>query len=1123
MSTETIYKLEPHRTMHLGGVDRYGAMGSLWGASATGFSLSGVFRDMADFAVLMLWDADDYFGHYEATKYLPDFDFSNMVLTFDLQSSGVQQLDSPVNQWIPWRSLSCILENGEPVVIDLASHITQVGGTYTAASTAMTINGTPSVGDQVTIWYQNIAFYCVCAPTTVTLTYWPQTAGTTASVQVNSTTYTVTVPVGGWNGGQIAQALASAGAGDSLVAFSGSAGYSGVLTCTPKVNTGARASVGGGYDNLWLVTGSPADACASSIANQIATYGWTAGGYILPLTATASGNVITITCTKPGADGNSLTLYSTVSPALSLMSVSPPVAPLSGGVSAGVWQVSIDFSALGINSLRQAWLTISPERNPSGAYTDTEWTVTVTSWSVSDPSGNRPLKISGPGSTRIGSRDPAVTYSGSSWEEEASNQPGGTGWFWKGFAHRMGSATGTPGIGDSVTIQYSNQYTHNLYLGTSLYSDRGIVSIVLDGVTTTTLDCFLGSVAAGPVCTRREIFSGVAAGNHTVVITLTSSHHAAISSLWDTNSSGFYFYFDFLEASIASDVLDPAVTYPKVMPATDFDTDHAYKLSPERLTWMLSRLGFAGELDHYLGVFWWNQRKRVGGTYPVLTITYGGTWSNGDTAFISISGETIGKSVFTDDTSATIAAHFAYFINSTFTGVWASASGGVLTITCASPEWSFTLTDSSGAAAPPIISSSGGTMSYSGSLTGGTEGNWMIDDTVTPVINRAVTDWHTDFWVQVAAQGWAGAVAAFSLELVNPPDDPATGAVYAQRFSDGTPVTTDTGFGGLSSTQCTFSSTVQAYQEHAFAEMAGMMAAAGLTPTLQFGEFLWWYYSRIQNLAVGYASYTSPISIGTAVPHNLLTGQGVIVVGVEGDTAANTETAVTVVDSEHVTLNGTSGNGAYTGGGTISGGGMAFYDAYTAAAALTVLGRPLASFWTQDDNPALNPADVAFLAGQLKSHIDAIRTFVLASYPTAKFELLWPYDVCYPSPYSTNALPYPQGGRLNYAANLPAAYLTKSGSGLDQMKMEGLAWGATYRNLSLVEQTVQFPYTVGTWSQAYTRYLVPIFNGGCPWQREYLFNVNVSTPYVGLWALDQLCLMGWPLPLPVNGKRSRIL
>lgn len=1102
MSTETTYKLEPHRTMHLLGVDRYGAAGSYWGASATGFSLSGVFRDMADFLVLTLWDADDYFGHWQTTKYLPDFSFTGMVLTFDLQSSGAQQLDSVMNQWIPWRSLSYILSDGQPGMIDLAPHISKVGGTYTSASTTMTINGTPNTGDQVTVWYQNVAFSVTCAPTSGSLTYWPQAAATTASVAVNSTTYTYTVPAGGQNGGQIAAGLAALAASDSLVTFTATAGYSGTLTYTSKVNTGAFASVGGGYLNLWLTTDTPAVAAAKNIAAQIVNYGWTAGGYILPLTATAAGNVITITCTRPGADGNRVTLYSGVSPALSLMSVSPPVAQLTGGVSAATWQVSIDFTALGIDQLRQAWLTISPQLPTGAAYTDTEWLVQVTNWSVSDPNNVRPLKIAGPGSTRVGSRDAWVTYTGTSWIEEASNQVGGTGWFWKGFAHRASAP------GDYVTVRYSCQSTHDLYLGTSLSSDRGKVSISIDGGAPVTLDCFVGSVPSGPIVTRRLVASSVAAGAHTVVITLTSGQHAALAS-WDSPSTGHYFYFDFLEAAISSAVLDPAVTYPNVMPATDFDTDHAYRLSPERLVWMLSRLGFKGELDHYLGVFWWAQRKRVGGTFPAVVVTFGGTWIAGDSAFVTIGGFALGKSVFAGDTASIIAAHFCYFINSVFTGVWASVSGAVLSIAGMTPEWSFSYAQAH--------TSHAGTMTYTGDLISGAEGNWMIDDTKTPVINRAVTDWHTDFWAQVAAQGWS-AVAAFSMELVNPPS-----AAYAQCFSDGSIVATDTGFGGLLSTQCTFSPTVRTYQQEAFKEMAGLMSGAGLTPWLQFGEFLWWFYSRVQNVAVGYASYTAPISIGTATAHGLLTGQGVMTVGIEGNPAANAETTATVVDATHVTLDGSSGNGTYLGGGTISGGGMAYYDAYTAAAAVTALGRPLASFWMQDDNPASHSADVAFLAGQLKAHIDGIRAFVLSSYPAAKFELLWPYDVNYPTPYWTNALPYPQGGRLNYAVNLPPAYLAKSGSGLDRFKTEGLSWVATYRNLTNAQQTIQFPYKAGTWAKADTRYLMPWFNGGCAWQREYLFNVNTGTPSLGMWAFDQLCLMGWPLPLPKNVSRSFIL
>ena len=59
---DTLQKLD-YLTMHLRGFDRRGAAAALHSASATGFTLSGVWKDSADFAVLVLYDADDHFGH----------------------------------------------------------------------------------------------------------------------------------------------------------------------------------------------------------------------------------------------------------------------------------------------------------------------------------------------------------------------------------------------------------------------------------------------------------------------------------------------------------------------------------------------------------------------------------------------------------------------------------------------------------------------------------------------------------------------------------------------------------------------------------------------------------------------------------------------------------------------------------------------------------------------------------------------------------------------------------------------------------------------------------------------------------------------------------------------------
>jgi hypothetical protein len=307
-------------------------------------------------------------------------------------------------------------------------------------------------------------------------------------------------------------------------------------------------------------------------------------------------------------------------------------------------------------------------------------------------------------------------------------------------------------------------------------------------------------------------------------------------------------------------------------------------------------------------------------------------------------------------------------------------------------------------------------------------------------------------------------------------------------------------------------------------QAAGILSTAGLVPWLQFGEVLHWFFSERMSMQIGFASFAAPISIGTQSPHNLATGQAVVIAGVEGNTAANGTWPVVVVDSTHFTLTGSSGNGAYVPGtGTASGGGMAFYDANQTAAAVSALGRALADFWTQDDDPTLNAGDVTFLQGRIKSHIDTISAAVLASYSGAKFELLFPYDVAFPQCYYTTDLPFPQGGRLNGAVNLPAQYMSQSGSGLDRLKMEALSWGATYRNVDNAKAAIAFPPPLVTgvgWPLAQTGYLVPVFNGGCPWPDEYVAARNAKLPLINLWALDHLTLLSWkvqPMPVPATG------
>jgi len=79
--SEVINKLQPDRTIYLNGFDGFGAAVALHHASPTGFEVTGVFRDQADFAVFLLWDADDSFVHYSDPVVPGRFDGRQALIT----------------------------------------------------------------------------------------------------------------------------------------------------------------------------------------------------------------------------------------------------------------------------------------------------------------------------------------------------------------------------------------------------------------------------------------------------------------------------------------------------------------------------------------------------------------------------------------------------------------------------------------------------------------------------------------------------------------------------------------------------------------------------------------------------------------------------------------------------------------------------------------------------------------------------------------------------------------------------------------------------------------------------------------------------------------------------------
>lgn len=90
----------------------------------------------------------------------------------------------------------------------------------------------------------------------------------------------------------------------------------------------------------------------------------------------------------------------------------------------------------------------------------------------------------------------------------------------------------------------------------------------------------------------------------------------------------------------------------------------------------------------------------------------------------------------------------------------------------------------------------------------------------------------------------------------------------------------------------------------------------------------------VSNLPITGATNATPIAITTASAHGLSTGNYVTNSGVLGNTNANGTFVITVTGSTTFTLNGSSGSGAYTGGGVVEGGDLGEVDAIIQANAV---------------------------------------------------------------------------------------------------------------------------------------------------------------------------------------------
>jgi hypothetical protein len=537
------------------------------------------------------------------------------------------------------------------------------------------------------------------------------------------------------------------------------------------------------------------------------------------VTAVASGALITLTYLgQPGSNGNRVGVYGTVHGA-GTESWTPAWTTFSGGVSPSTWQIDLDFgdlvdtngTTIPTTAVRKLRWTYSADLQ-AGSFSRSEFSVVVTGWQVSGT--DLQYSVAGPGSRRIEDDSTVVTYQGS-WTREIGNYSGG-------------SIHCTTAVGASLTCSYTAPAQHSLYLGTRRLDGGAQITVQIDNGAAVSVNLEL---AGEDVLTRVPLGQQSGGTPHTVTVTRAGG-------------SGASFYFDFLDIVFPTSALPAFATVQATSVATDWDTNHSLALGPERTAWLIQTLGFHSRVNHYAGALWFYELCPSGQQYASVTITFTGTPEFGTITELDLGPTPIQHINLIGDTAASIATCLALLVNAGSTGVWASASGATLTIT--SREIG---AQGNSLGVTVQTNSTAFTGQASGAtMTGGVDGTWVTDLAATPRLNRAARDWNSSFFTALNGYG-IEVTASFSMELGN--GDDTTAAGIAQRYPDGDPVWVST-----PALQTNFSPQSTAFWQQVYADMAAVMAGAGVTPYLQFGEVQWWYFADSSGMPF-YDSYTT--------------------------------------------------------------------------------------------------------------------------------------------------------------------------------------------------------------------------------------------------------------------------
>lgn len=182
---------------------------------------------------------------------------------------------------------------------------------------------------------------------------------------------------------------------------------------------------------------------------------------------------------------------------------------------------------------------------------------------------------------------------------------------------------------------------------------------------------------------------------------------------------------------------------------------------------------------------------------------------------------------------------------------------------------------------------------------------------------------------------------------------------------------------------------------------------------------------------------------------------------------------------------------------------MPYYDQYTKDQFAAAHGFPLRFIGNNTVNPADFPEEAAFLPSLIGAFTDGMREYVLASHPNCRFEVLYPTDV--------------NDTAWGHVVNYPNAAWTPAK--LTTLKTESFSFTFA-RDLNKSKYSVQYGESKG-FARNKRSFLVGPGDSSTTWEKEARIAKKQNLESIVLFALDQFCLIGYPVPFWKTQRKGR--